>query len=79
MDKEKGEASDSFKRAGVKWGIGRFLYDLEITYVKSSEAKTQNNFPYVIDDTGKRVYDLTEYINNLKKQYGKTIRRWLDI
>ena len=25
-DKEKGEASDSFKRAGVNWGIGRELY-----------------------------------------------------
>lgn len=25
-EKEKGEASDSFKRAGVNWGIGRELY-----------------------------------------------------
>ncbi len=25
---EKGEASDAFKRAAVKWGIGRFLYKL---------------------------------------------------
>jgi len=24
----KGEASDAFKRAAVKWGIGRFLYDM---------------------------------------------------
>ena len=30
MEKEKGEASDAFKRAGVKWGIGRFLYFLKI-------------------------------------------------
>ena len=28
FDAEKGEASDAFKRAGVKWGIGRFLYSL---------------------------------------------------
>jgi hypothetical protein len=27
-DAEKGEASDAFKRAGVKWGIGRYLYYL---------------------------------------------------
>lgn len=27
-EKEKGEASDSFKRAAVNWGIGRFLYNL---------------------------------------------------
>lgn len=25
---EKGQASDAFKRAAVKWGIGRFLYSL---------------------------------------------------
>lgn len=24
----KGEASDSFKRAAVQWGVGRFLYDI---------------------------------------------------
>lgn len=26
FEKEKGEVSDSFKRAAVKWGVGRFLY-----------------------------------------------------
>lgn len=30
MDKEKGEASDALKRAAVQWGIGRFLYSLDI-------------------------------------------------
>ena len=29
FDPEKGEASDAFKRAAVKWGIGRFLYKEE--------------------------------------------------
>jgi len=68
IEKEKGQVSDSFKRAGVKWGIGRFLYSLPIKYVKSSEIKTEkpNNYPYVVDDNGKKVFDLTEYINNLK-------------
>lgn len=28
FEAEKGEASDSFKRAGVQWGIGRDLYSL---------------------------------------------------
>lgn len=28
VEKEKAETSDAFKRAAVKWGIGRFLYDL---------------------------------------------------
>lgn len=28
IEAEKGEASDSFKRAAVLWGVGRYLYDL---------------------------------------------------
>lgn len=67
MDGDKGQISDAFKRAGVKWGIGRFLYDLEIKYVDASEIKTQTNYPYPIDKNKKRIWDLTEYINNLSK------------
>lgn len=63
---EKGQASDAFKRAGVKWGIGRFLYDLEIKYLPANEVKTKDNFPYVVDSQGKRVWDITKHINNLK-------------
>lgn len=29
VEGEKGGISDAFKRAGVKWGIGRYLYDLD--------------------------------------------------
>jgi hypothetical protein len=29
----KGGISDAFKRAGVKWGIGRYLYDVPATWV----------------------------------------------
>jgi len=36
FEAEKGEASDAFKRAAVKWGIGRFLY--EDTPVKENSA-----------------------------------------
>lgn len=64
IEKEKGQASDSLKRAGVQWGIGRFLYDMDIKWVDANEAKTQSNYPYVVDKNGKRVYDLTDYINN---------------
>jgi hypothetical protein len=28
VEAEKGKASDAFKRAGVMWGIGRYLYSL---------------------------------------------------
>lgn len=33
-EKQKGEASDSFKRAGFNWGIGRELYDYPLIQVK---------------------------------------------
>ena len=35
-DKEKGLASDSFKRAGTNWGIGRELYTAPFMFIKSS-------------------------------------------
>jgi len=30
VEKQKGEASDAFKRAAVMWGVGRFLYSLKV-------------------------------------------------
>ena len=36
-EKEKGEASDSFKRACVNWGIGRELYTAPFIWIPSSE------------------------------------------
>jgi len=33
----KGGLSDSFKRAAVKWGIGRYLYDLPTIWVKAEQ------------------------------------------
>lgn len=63
QDKEKGQASDAFKRACVKWGIGRFLYKLGVEYVPANEVKTDKNFPYPVDEQGKRIWDLTKYIS----------------
>jgi hypothetical protein len=48
VEKEKGQASDAFKRAAVKLGIGRFLYSLEIV-----KLKAENNTPVW---NGKRLY-----------------------
>jgi len=66
VEADKGEVSDSFKRACVKWGIGRFLYDLDIRYLPANEAKTSSNNPYVVDTNGKRVFDITKHVNSLK-------------
>lgn len=64
VEKEKGQASDAFKRAAVKWGIGRFLYDLEVAYVKTNGPLSDSNkYPYVVDDAGQRVWDLSDHIN----------------
>jgi len=61
VEAEKGQASDSFKRAAVLWGIGRYLYDLPFIWVdleKGSFSKqTQQN--------------LTERLANWQDQYFK--------
>jgi len=63
-EKEKGQASDSCKRSAVNWGIGRFLYDMDIQYVAASDVKGTGKYPHPVDEQGKRIYDLTTYINN---------------
>lgn len=61
-EKDKGEISDSFKRAAVKWGIGRFLYDEKIKFIKVGYGdKNNKKKPFPVDENGKRIYDLTEY------------------
>ncbi len=66
-EKAKGEASDAFKRAAVKWGIGRFLYDLPIQYVKTSDIKRENNYPFPVHENGQKINDLTLYLNESSK------------
>ena len=44
VEAEKGALSDAFKRAAVKWGIGRYLYDLDSPWV----AIVQKGNSYVI-------------------------------
>lgn len=39
-EKEKGLASDSFKRAGFNWGIGRELYTAPFIWVDADKLKT---------------------------------------
>jgi hypothetical protein len=36
VEADKGGISDAFKRAAVKWGIGRYLYDVEAPWVPCS-------------------------------------------
>lgn len=78
-DAEKGRASDAAKRAGVNWGVGRFLYDKPIQYIdtdgikgdadrsekKGEQTIVYKRFPSVVDKTGKKIWDLTAHINAL--------------
>ena len=43
-EKEKGEASDSFKRAGVNWGIGRELYTSPFIWLTVATVKEGNRY-----------------------------------
>lgn len=63
QDAEKGQSSDSFKRACVNWGIGGFLYDTPVQYMSTNEAKTGSNFPFCIDENNKRIWNITEFVN----------------
>lgn len=60
---EKGSYSDSFKRACVKWGIGRYLYDLDSPWVAiESRGRT-----FVIPDGSQRT--LKEKLVKWQAQY----------
>ena len=43
----KGALSDSFKRAAVRWGIGRYLYDVKAPWVAINEYKQIQEFELV--------------------------------
>ena len=43
---EKGRASDAFKRAGFKWGIGRELYTAPFIWITSSAANIKDGKCY---------------------------------
>jgi hypothetical protein len=57
----KSAASDAFKRAAVQWGIGRFLYDLDMVTLKCDQ------FGNPVDDRGERIWDITKHINTKGK------------
>ena len=45
VEAEKGGLSDAFKRAGVKWGIGRYLYYLPQQWVELDDRGRIKNPP----------------------------------
>lgn len=49
-EKEKGEASDSFKRAGFNWGIGRELYTAPLIWLPCATNPKANGKGYELND-----------------------------
>ena len=74
-DKEKGEASDAFKRASVAWGIGSFLYSLGIVKVP---AKEWNGKFYPCDDKGQIFFDMNKLGDYINKKYPDIIKKFND-
>ena len=58
-NEKKGEASDSFKRAGFKWGIGRELYTAPFTFANVPTTS-------YTDKSGKTAYKLTNQFEKFK-------------
>lgn len=59
-EKEKGQASDAFKRACFNWGIGRELYSAPFIWISSNDASiTKKNEKFVCYD--KFVVDSISY------------------
>lgn len=61
-EKEKGEASDSFKRACTNWGIGRELYTAPFIWVPAEKCNIRNG----------KCYDHF-YVQTLKVEDGKIV------
>jgi hypothetical protein len=66
IEKDKGLVSDALKRAGVHWGIGRFLYAMPPVRVRANKIKVKGeSSPWVCDLEGKYIFDITEYVNKI--------------
>lgn len=74
IDKEKGKASDAFKRAAVMWGIGRDIYKLGDQRLKCDQYKT----PLTSKGEPLRTPTmLSDYMNKMNESEGCLYRIWL--
>lgn len=60
-DKEKGEASDAFKRAGFKVGIGIELYTPIFIWVPATDSKGEENYKANFDKNKSRYSTYTKF------------------
>ena len=64
-EKEKGLASDSFKRAGFNRGIGRELYTAPFIYIPVVDEKNETNF-VLEDKQGKKTTKTKFYVEAIE-------------
>lgn len=62
---EKGRASDAFKRAGFKWGIGRELYTAPRIWISADKCKIRDRKCYDTFEVEKIVYNDRSEISGL--------------
>lgn len=74
-EKEKGQASDSFKRACFNWGIGRELYTAPFIWINAADCKISGqkcNDKFIVDQI--LIEDKTIVALTIKnKDIGKTV------
>lgn len=83
---EKGEASDSFKRAGFNWGIGRELYTAPVVFIscETEEAgkgyKLKNRYEFYDTKVSRIEYETCDGFRRISKleitRKGSVIFRW---
>lgn len=70
--KEKGEASDSFKRAGTCWGIGRELYTAPVIFVACKTNKKESGKGYELE----KPYELSDlFVSHIEYEESKSDRK----
>lgn len=72
-EKEKGEASDSFKRACVNWGIGRELYSSPFIFINCQTKAKSNGYGYELPDSEKNRKFKVNSIDYVGKKISKLV------
>ena len=74
-NQKKGEASDAFKRAGFKWGIGRELYTAPDIFVPANKMNIQNGKTFDTFSVERISYDNERRISGICIRNDKTNKR----
>lgn len=73
---EKGRASDAFKRAGFKWGLGRELYSAPFIFIPAGKCNIENGKCYDNFKVGSISYDGEKITGLTITLKGATVFDW---